>query len=129
MKKILIIEDDVDITQILCIALNSAYSVLVANSFSGLLKKVIDFAPDLIICDNSVGQYKAIEIIAGIRGIAFHKAAPVLLLSAHPEIKKIAEEIDASAWMMKPFQIKDLCSCIYSVLASSLHVNAENAMS
>src|SRR6187549_2849837 len=85
MKKILIIEDDTDITEILFLILGSVYEILIVNNCDGLLKKVIDFSPDLIICDNTIGQYKADEIISGIRSISIYKETPTLLLSAHPE--------------------------------------------
>ena len=117
MTKIFIIEDDEDISDILTLTLGNKYNLLIINDTNNLIKRISDFSPDFIITDNFVGQKVAVEIIKEIRDEHLFSNIPVILFSAHPDIKKLAEEIAANAYLSKPFTMEELNSCIDKVVA------------
>jgi len=117
MKKIFIIEDDEFTSNILMIALGKKYSLTMATDTNNLIEKINVFLPDLLITDNFVGQKVATEIINEIRAQPQLSNIPVILFSGHPNIEKLAKEIAASAYLAKPFSLKDLNACIDNVLA------------
>ncbi|MDZ4793800.1 MAG: response regulator [Bacteroidota bacterium] len=117
MKKIFIVEDDEDITDILTIALGARYNLSIINDTNNLMERMSDFIPDLIITDNFVGQKVAAEIIKAIRSEHRFSNIPVILFSGHPDIEKLSKEIEANAYLSKPFTLKELNSCIEKVSA------------
>jgi DNA-binding NtrC family response regulator len=117
MKKIFIIEDDEDITDILTLALGNKYNLSIINDTNNLMERMTDFLPDLIITDNFVGQKVAAEIIKEIRSQHFFSNIPVILFSAHPDIEKLSKEINANVYLSKPFTIQELNCCIDKVSA------------
>jgi len=112
MKKIFIVEDDEDITDILTIALGAKYRLSINNNTNNLMQRMGEFLPDLIITDNFVGQKVAAEIIEEIRSEHRFSNIPVILFSAHPDIQKLSKEIAATAYLRKPFTMQELNSCI-----------------
>lgn len=117
MVKILIIEDDEDILNIISILLGSKYKLLMIHDTNNLLDKVENFLPDLIITDNFVGNKVAVEIISELRSEHRFSNIPVILLTGNPDIEKLSLEIAAFACLSKPFSLKDLNACIDKVLA------------
>ena len=117
MKKIFVIEDDEDITDILTLALGNKYNLSIINDTNNLMERMTDFLPDLIITDNFVGQKVAAEIIKEIRSQHFFSNIPVILFSGHPDIEKLSKEINANAHLSKLFTIQELNSCIDKVSA------------
>ena len=66
----------------------------------------------------------AVEIIKEIRDEHRFSNIPVILFSAHPDIKKLSEEIAANAYLSKPFTMEELNSCIDKVVAKLTCVKA-----
>lgn len=116
MKKILVIEDDQDIADIVELALLERYIVKTQTDNDSILSSLESFTPDLIMLDNQLGQKNAPEIVKQIKSIDAYKKIPFVLFSGHYDIKRIATEIDASAYLAKPFALVDLYSCIDLVL-------------
>lgn len=116
MKKILVIEDDQDIAEVVEMALNDIYEVKIQTDNDQVLDAFADFTPDLIMVDNQLGQKQAADIVGEIKTITAYKNIPFVLFSGHQDIRRIANEIDASAYLAKPFALVDLYSCIDGVL-------------
>jgi DNA-binding response OmpR family regulator len=116
VKRILVIEDDQDIADIVEYALTEKYLVQTQTNNNLILNSIADFMPDLIILDNQLGQKNASEIINEIKSIDAYKNIPFVLFSGHHDIKRIAKEIDARGYLAKPFSLVDLYSCIDLVL-------------
>ena len=56
MKKIMLIEDDNDIAEVVEIILSSKYNVYVHRNGFGIVEALQQHLPDVILIDNSVGQ-------------------------------------------------------------------------
>jgi DNA-binding response OmpR family regulator len=112
VKKILVIEDDQDIADIVELALTEKYLVKTQTDNDLILDSFEDFTPDLIMLDNQLGQKHAPEIVRQIKSIDAYKNIPFVLFSGHHDIQRIAYEIDATGYLAKPFALVDLYSCI-----------------
>jgi len=117
VKKILVIEDDQDIAEIVEMALNHKYEVKTETDNKHILEAFDDFTPDLIMVDNYIGQMQANEVMRNIKNIIEYKNIPFVLFSGHHDIKRLATELDANAYLAKPFDLNDLQKCVDGVLS------------
>ncbi|AYL97548.1 response regulator [Mucilaginibacter celer] len=118
LKKILVIEDDPDIADIMEIALGDKYDVAIKMDGYDISDHVESFSPDLIMLDNYIGQKEAKEIIAEIHLVDDHRTIPFVLFSGHDDITRIAQHINATAYLAKPFALDDLYKCVDAILAA-----------
>ncbi|MEO3408571.1 response regulator [Mucilaginibacter sp. CAU 1740] len=118
LKKILVIEDDPDIADIMEIALSDKYDVAIKTDGYHVSDHIESFNPDLIMLDNYIGQKQAREIIAEIHEVDDHRNIPYVLFSGHEDITRIAKHINATAYLAKPFALDDLYKCVDSILAA-----------
>lgn len=97
MKKILIIEDDVDVSMLLkrFLAKNN-YEVLIAHSGSKGLSVFEEAQPDLILCDFRLGDIDGLEILAKIR--EKNSVVPVLIITGYSDIKTAVKVIKMGAF-------------------------------
>ena len=116
MKRILIIEDDQDIAEVVEMALEGRYDVKLETNHLNTLAAFRHFNPDLVMIDNQLGQRFASDVIDEIRTSVEYKTIPFVLFSGHEDIERIANEIDAAAYLPKPFALVDLYACVDSVL-------------
>ncbi len=116
MKKILVIDDDEDITFIVEMALAEKYIIKVRNDTKNLIGVIEDFLPNIILLDNYIGNKLAQEIVTEIRQHEAIKDVPLILFSAHDDIAKLAENINASGFLPKPFELESLYSTIENIL-------------
>jgi len=117
VKKILVIEDDQDIAEVVEMALHEIYEVKVQTDNNQVINTCRDFMPDLILVDNQLGQKHAAEIVDEIKLISAYKNIPFVLFSGHQDIRRIANEIEATAYLAKPFALVDLYTCLDNVLS------------
>ena len=118
MKKILIVEDEYDIGEIVEMTLSTKYEVLVKNDSRELTVVLRQFRPDVILLDNYIGNKDAQVIIEEIKSEGFDLDVPMILFSAHHEIKNIAKQIGAVDFIAKPFNLDDLHHCMSRVFSS-----------
>lgn len=121
-KKILIIDDDVDIISVLDRRLRQAgYDVEVAvNSKTGL-QKVTDVLPDLILLDIMMPGIDGTKLCWILKSGKRHNTIPVIILSAKSEneIRTAAETVGADAYFQKPFDHILLLQRIKELIESS----------
>ena len=93
MKKILVLEDDQDIGEIVEIALSDKYKTMVKRNDENLLGQLDQFQPDLLLIDNSLGQVKAKDVMESIKSDDKFKLVPFILFSAHHDLENLAIEL------------------------------------
>jgi CheY-like chemotaxis protein len=116
MKKILCIEDDLDFASIIELALGDLYDVKIVTDTKDVMETLNAFIPDLILIDNYIGMVQAAEVIKEIKTSFLFRNIPFILCSGHVDIKKIALEISASAYLEKPFDLVELYAIVDQVL-------------
>lgn len=115
-KKILIIEDDQGIIDVMKIILSEYYIVSVIKNTDGIIKKIAKEMPDLIIMDLWVPGKDGKDLPKKIKTNLLLSKIPVLIVSANHNIKMIAKSMMADGYMSKPFDIDQLLNLIKSHL-------------
>lgn len=116
MKKILIIEDDIWISNSLKLYLeNSNYRIVLHNTWAWALKKIENENPNLIILDINLPELNWMEICKRLREIS---TIPVVMLTARDsEYDRVSGlEIWADDYIAKPFSPRELLARINTIL-------------
>jgi DNA-binding response OmpR family regulator len=105
-KRILVVDDDADILEVLKIILDSAgYSTASAAKGSDVYKKVKSFKPDLILLDVLLSGEDGRVICRNLKKGSGTKHIPVIMLSAHPEASRTINSYKADGFIEKPFDV------------------------
>lgn len=115
MKKILIIEDDDHIVELLKFNVeNNGYEVSVAMDGHEGLNKAIDELPDLILLDLMLPGIDGIDICNKLKNKDRTKDIPIIMLTAkgHETDKILGLEIGADDYITKPFSVRELMTRI-----------------
>jgi DNA-binding response OmpR family regulator len=116
MNKVLVIEDDPEIVDLLEIHLKdlSCHLVKTYNGEDGL-KQVRTDPPDLVILDIMLPGIDGMEVCRRIRGE--HISVPVLMLTAKSEEidKVLGLEIGADDYLTKPFSIREFVARVKAI--------------
>ena len=122
-KKILIIDDEVDLVDLVKLRLE-AHEYYVVPLYSGT--RAMEIAkrekPDLILLDIMMLGIDGYTLCRKIKGDEELKKIPVILFTAKPQqkefIKKDFESVGADDYILKPFEPFELVSKIEAVLRS-----------
>ena len=113
-KRILIIDDDKDMLEMLAIILqDSDYEVILQNSgLSGI--EISKLHPDLVLLDVQIKGYQLTgnEICNQIKALPSMEGIPVFLMSADHNLRELAEECHAQGYFPKPFDVNNLKSSL-----------------
>ena len=108
-KKILIIDDEVDLSQMIGFQFKAkGFEVQTAGDGLEGLAKVHDFKPDLIILDMNMPRVGGIEFYSKICGTNGKPLYPVLVLTARANVQNMFKDLDIDGFMIKPFDIEQL---------------------
>ncbi len=84
MAKILFVEDEPDIRDLVTMALEDAHSVVAAETAEEGLRRAAEFAPDLILMDVSLGgAFDGLEATRRLRADPRFDSTPIIALTAH----------------------------------------------
>ena len=107
--KILIVEDEIRLAQLLKEAIyNSFFSIVIAKDGNEGLKKFKTFKPDIIITDIMMPFCDGLEMTQKIK--EFDENIPIIILSAHSDKEKLLKAIDLgiNKYFIKPFDPEEL---------------------
>lgn len=108
MKKILIIEDEVNLSDFIRLELEyEKYEVLVASEGREGLAKALGEDVDLILLDLMLPGLNGIEVCRRIRAV---KNTPIIMITARDSVLDRISGLDSGAddYISKPFQIEEL---------------------
>lgn len=109
-KRILVIDDDVDILEIMNIIFQEeGYEVVLSNT-AETADHVHVIHPDLILLDVRIAgsDKNGLEICADIKQKYHNLKVPVILVSAETDLAMLAKECGADGYIAKPFDINKL---------------------
>lgn len=114
MKKILVVDDDKDILEILKIILEEhKFSVETVNNVRMLQKKLTNgHQPDLIILDYLLPETNGIEIAKKLREQEKTKKIPIIIISAIMENIDHKNQKYIDEFLRKPFNLKEFISIV-----------------
>lgn len=112
-KKVLVIDDDVPILEAIGDLLRAeGYSVREEPESVRAVETAREFSPDIVLLDLMMPGADGVQVAQGLRGEADIGGVPVVLMTAHPDAARIAGEMDASAWLRKPFSARALLRAV-----------------
>ncbi|WP_158568965.1 hybrid sensor histidine kinase/response regulator transcription factor [Chitinophaga silvisoli] len=117
-KKILIVDDNQEITEFLQQALTPQYHTLTAHDGKQGETLSLEYQPDLIIVDVMMPVMNGLEMSKRLKKQVKTATIPIILLTAKDDKKTELDSIDlgADAFMSKPFDISILLSRIEQLL-------------
>jgi two-component system KDP operon response regulator KdpE len=118
-KKILVVDDEVQITRVLLRGLESAgYQVRSANNGRAGLESFRAWLPDLVITDLSMPGFDGLELCSRIRQLS---EVPLLVLSVKEDepTKVKAFDLGADDYVAKPFGMAELTARVRALLRRS----------
>jgi len=117
-ERILIIDDDPDIRDVLDLSLSEHYTVLAASNGREGLEMVKAKNPDLIITDYNMPVMSGTEFCSHLRRDILFRHLPVIMLTGKGETKDMVIGIEAGAddYLVKPFEPETLLARIRMIL-------------
>lgn len=115
-QKILIVDDDPNITELISLYLNKeGYHTKFVHNGSNALKIFQTFAPNLVILDLMLPGMDGYDVCKEIRKVS---NIPIIMLTAKGETfdKILGLELGADDYMVKPFDTKELTARVKAVL-------------
>jgi two-component system response regulator HydG len=120
MKRILVVDDDVDICMLLSSFLGKkGYEVSKAHSSKGMLNLMHEKKFDVILCDFRLGDTDGLEAIAEIHKV--DATVPVIIITGYSDIKTAVNVIKSGAfdYVAKPLIPDEILHTIHRALESS----------
>lgn len=123
MPKILIVDDEEDIRELIAVNLmrEENYQLIEAEDGLEALRQANDERPDLIILDLMLPQMDGLTVYKNLRENAITQKIPVIMLTARGRLEEKIEglELGADDYMPKPFSPKELMLRVRNLLRRS----------
>jgi CheY-like chemotaxis protein len=106
MKKLLIVDDKVEIRKLLAITLGLDYEIILANSGMDALKMIEDSRPTAVLLDVMMpGKIDGFEVLKKVKENPEYRDIRMVLITAkgNSEDVKKADLLGADAYFIKPF--------------------------
>lgn len=117
MKKILVVDDDIDILTVVHLVLDSnGFEVIAISNWQQIYTQVDTFKPDLILLDVSLGTQDGRNICKQLKSNPNTNHISVILFSANHNVEKSVSECMADSFISKPFDINHLIEGINNQL-------------
>ena|ERR1700744_3013060 len=108
-KRVLILDDDLDILQICTIVLKKkGFDVLTLNTSNQVVEQVKKYQPNVILMDNWIPGPGGIEATRSLKLEPGTHDIPVIFFSANSNVTQLAQEAQADYFLQKPFDISEL---------------------
>ena len=113
MKRILLLDDDIDILNVVKLLLSYYnYKVKTISDWQTVKTSIDVFTPDLIMLDIDLSGADGSEICKSLKLSKATKHIPVILISAHRIPEQYLKQCKAQGFVGKPFEIPDLLEVI-----------------
>lgn len=115
--KILLAEDDDGISQIISYILKEdGHTLFMVTQEEEVGKVLLSERIDIVLMDVSLGGADGGKITKRIKS-SVHKAVPIILMSAHPDLKELCGKVGADGYLVKPFDISELLAIVRRFVA------------
>ena len=110
MKRVLVVDDDDDMRELMVMLLSDSYEVAAAHDGEEGLEMARRLRPDLVVLDLLMPRMHGFEMCRHMRADAGLKAVKVLISSSKSyqhDVDTAVDETGADDYIVKPFDIKD----------------------
>ncbi|MCR4337845.1 MAG: response regulator [Candidatus Omnitrophica bacterium] len=117
-EKVLIVDDDPDILDVLDLTLSQYFTVLPAQSGEEALKLIKAKVPDLILCDYVMPGMSGKDFCVELKKDVLLQHIPFIVLTGRSDVKDMVKAIEAGAddYIVKPFEPEALLAKIRMIL-------------
>ena len=116
VKKILVVDDNRDILEIVEIILkNDGYGVKTLLDGNDTYQAVDSYKPDVILLDVCLGSSDGREICKKLKNANLTKHIPVIMFSANVKSDDVSKECKANDFIAKPFDIQNLLTKVHAL--------------
>jgi DNA-binding response OmpR family regulator len=116
LNKILVVDDDLDILEVLKFLLRkNGYEVVLLSEAKSVIETIQDTKPDIALLDVNLSGYDGREICKYLKTV-LQVNIPIVLFSANASYKNSYKEYGADDFIEKPFEVKRLLSLLCSYL-------------
>lgn len=121
-EKILTIDDDPDILDVLELTLSDQYEVIQANNGEAGLQLVRQKTPDLILCDYMMPVMNGRDFCKALKKDILLQHIPIIMLTGKGEVKDRIGGIEAGVddYIVKPFSPDELLARIKMILRRTI---------
>ncbi|NPV07336.1 MAG: response regulator transcription factor [Anaerolineae bacterium] len=116
--KLLVVEDDPEMAELLASALDEQYQVEQVSDGETALRRISESVPDLIILDLVLPGRHGIDVCGDIRSLC---DAPILVVSGLTHVRDRVQALQAGAddYLTKPFSVDELLARAMALLRRS----------
>ena len=117
-KKVLVVDDELNIRLLVKIMLGNSYDVLEACNGDEALVKAREEKPDLILLDIMMPGKDGFTTCNELKSSKATRGIPVVMLTAlqHKLNEKLALSLNADGYIRKPFTSRDILNALDSTL-------------
>ena len=122
MARLLVIEDDVTMLDLLRVHLKAAgHAVRVASDAADGIRYILAETPDLILSDIAMPYLDGMELLRALRSDPMTMRIPVIFLTGRNDDDTLvkAHQLGVDDFLTKPIQAEDLLSAIDKALKKS----------
>jgi len=112
MNKLLIIDDDEDISAMLYLLLRKDFEVAVVTKSEDIFPTIKNFQPDIILLDVFLTGYDGRVICKQLKFHPDSRHIPVIMVSGHDDVSDTIEQCGANDFILKPFEADTLLAKI-----------------
>lgn len=124
MKKIIFADDDPSIQEVINLILEDDYKITTFSRGEPLMNNEFE-VPDLFLVDKQLpGGVDGLDICKFLKNQEATRHVPVIVISASPNLRKLAREAGADDTIEKPFPITELRNLIAMHTTSSPSLRA-----
>ncbi|MET3113584.1 DNA-binding response OmpR family regulator [Pedobacter sp. CG_S7] len=117
MKKVLLIDDDLDLLEVLAAALACfGFEVNTSSYTTDIHSLVYKYQPDIVIIDYIMKGINGGEMCSALKKKEATKNLPVIILSAYDKVINSLGNYGCNAFISKPFDLQDLINNIRNIL-------------
>lgn len=130
-KRILVVEDEVPIREMVCFVLEqNGYQPVEAGDYDTAIRRLSEPYPDLVLLDWMLPGGSGVQIIRQIKRDNNTKAIPVIMVTARSEEEDRVRGLDVGAddYITKPFSPKELIARVKAVLRRISPIEAEDVI-
>jgi DNA-binding response OmpR family regulator len=114
-KRILVIDDNKDILEIITITLKCEGFEVISSDNADIFSELESIKPDLILLDNWIGNIRGSDLCKTLKDNKAFSHIPVILLSAVHDLEMLANECQADAYLEKPFELIELETIVHQL--------------